>query len=45
MLNKMRMKILSKPLLTSLVVLASFNACDVNRLDTPPLDLTEDGLG
>src|SRR5436190_6899354 len=38
----MRIKIFSKPLLTLLVILGSFNACDVNRLDTPPLDLTEE---
>jgi starch-binding outer membrane protein, SusD/RagB family len=38
----MRMKIFSKPLLTSLVILTSFNACDVNKLDTPPVELTED---
>jgi starch-binding outer membrane protein, SusD/RagB family len=38
----MRMKIFSKPLLTSLVILTSFTACDVNKLDTPPVELTED---
>src|SRR5687768_9239778 len=38
----MRMKIFSKPLLTSLVILTSFNACDMNKLDTPPVELTED---
>jgi starch-binding outer membrane protein, SusD/RagB family len=38
----MRIKIFSKCVLTSVVVLTSFNACDVDKLDTPPLDLTEE---
>lgn len=38
----MKVRIFGKYMLTSAVVLASFNACNVDKLDTPPLDLTED---